>query len=121
MVAEANLGRAQSDRRVEEAERALLEAEDVARLMQQELQVFRGEKESAERRMKSINATMGNGKWIDRASSLPINVHHLLTSRVSYQEYISLLSHFRALWATYPHLPNMGTLLGRRPLCTPPS
>jgi hypothetical protein len=111
MVAEARLGRAQSDRRAEEAERALLEAEDAVRLMQQELQTLQGEKESAERRMETMNAAMGKGKWIDRASSLPINVHHLLTSHASYQEYISLLCHLRALRATYPQPPNMGTLL----------
>jgi len=112
MVAEARWGRAQSDRKAEEAERALREAEDAVRLMQQELQALQGEKEAAERRMEGMGAAMGKGKWIERASSLPANAHHLLTSHVSYREFLSLLSHLRALRATSPQPPSISSLLG---------
>jgi hypothetical protein len=112
MVAEARLGRAQSDRKADEAERALLEAEDAVKLMQQELQALHEEKESAERGMENMRAAMGKGKWVERASSLPANVHHLLTSHVSYQEFLSLISYLRALRATNSQPPTIGSLLG---------
>lgn len=114
MVAEARLGRAQSERKAEEAERALREAEDAVRLMQQELQALQGEKEAAERTMEGMSAAMGKGKWIERASSSPVDGHRhrLLTSHVAYQEYISLLSHLRALRATQPQPPTISSLLG---------
>ena len=112
MVAEARWGRAQSERKAEEAERALREAEDAVRLMQQELQALQGEKEAAERTMEGMNAAMGKGKWIERASSLPSNGHRLLTSHVSYQEFLSVLSHLRALRATQPQPPTISSLLG---------
>ena len=112
MVAEARLGRAQSDRKAEEAERALAEAEDAVKLMQQELQALQEEKEAAERSMEDMRAAMGKGKWVERASSLPANVHHLLTSHVSYQEFLSLISYLRTVRATNPQPPAMGSLLG---------
>lgn len=112
MVAEARLGRAQSDRKAEVAERALIEAEDAVRLMQQELQAFQGEKEAAERSMERMRAAMGKGKWIERHSSSPTNTHRLLTSHVSYQEFLYLISHLRMLRATYPQPPSISTLLG---------
>jgi Rab guanine nucleotide exchange factor SEC2 len=111
MVAEARLGRAQSDRKAEEAERALREAEDAVRLMQQELQALQGEKEAAERRMDSMNAAMGKGKWIQPVPSSS-NTHRLFASHVPYQEYLSLITHLRALRASYPQPPSIQSLLG---------
>ena len=111
MVAEARWGRAQSERKAEEAERALVEAEDAVRLMQQELQSFQEEKEDAERCMENMRAAMGKGKWVQRAS-LPVNAHHLLTSHVSYQEFLALISHLRALRATSSQAPSLNSLLG---------
>lgn len=111
MVAEARLGRAQSDRKAEVAERALAEAEDAVKLMQQELQALQQEKEAAEGSMENMRAAMGKGKWVERASSLPANVHHLFTSHVSYHEFLSLISHLRALRATNPQPPAIGSLL----------
>jgi hypothetical protein len=112
MVAEARLGRAQSERKAEEAERALLEAEDAVRLMQQELQALQGEKDDAERRMESMGAAMGKGKWTERTSSSPANAHPLLASHGSYLEFLSLISHLRGLRATYPQPPTISSLLG---------
>ena len=111
MVAEARWGRAQSDRKAEEAERALVEAEDAVRLMQQELQSFQEEKEAAEHNMENMRAAMGKGKWVKRAS-LPVNAHNLLTSHVSYHEFLALISHLRALRATSHQAPNITSLLG---------
>jgi len=112
MVVEARLGRAHSERKAEDAERALREAEDAVRLMQQELQTLQGEKEAAERRMETMNAAMGKGKWIERAPSSPTNAHRLLTSHISYQEFLTLISHLRALRPTYPQPPTITSLLG---------
>lgn len=112
MVAEARLGRAQSDRKAEEAERALVEAEDAVKLMQQGLQALQQEKEAAEGSMENMRAAMGKGKWVERASSLPANVHHLLTSHVSYLEFLSLISYLRTSRATNAQPPAMGSLLG---------
>jgi hypothetical protein len=112
MVAEARWGRAQSERKAEVAERSLVEAEDAVRLMQQELQAFQEEKDDAERSMENMRAAMGKGKWVRRASSLPANAHNLLTSHVSYQDFIALISHLRALRATSSQAPSLNSLLG---------
>ncbi|KAI9465349.1 proline-rich protein [Lactarius psammicola] len=111
MVAEARLERARSERKAEEAERALREAEDAVRLMQQQLQSLQGEKEAAERRMDTMTAVMGKGKWIEQTPSSPANAQLLLTSHVSYHEFLSFISHLRALRATYPQPPSIHSLL----------
>jgi hypothetical protein len=112
MVAEARLERARSDRKAEDAERSLRETEDAVRLMQQQLQALQGEKETAERRMQVMNAAMGKGKWIEQdPSSPPANARLLLTSHVPYHEFVSFISHLRALRATYPQPPSILTLL----------
>jgi hypothetical protein len=111
MVAEARLERARSDRKAEDAERSLREAEDAVRLMQQQLQALQGDKETAERRMDVMTAAMGKGKWIEQSSSSPANAHLLLTSHVPYSEFLSFISHLRALRASYPQPPNITTLL----------
>ena len=111
MVAEARLDRARSDRKAEEAERALREAEDVVRLMQQQLQALQGEKEEAERKMDIMTAAMGKGKWVEQTPSTPANAHLLLTSHVPYHEFLSFISHLRALRASYPQPPSIQSLL----------
>ena len=111
MVVEARLERARSDRKAEDAERALRETEDVVRLMQQQLQALQGDKEAAERRMNIMTAAMGKGKWIERTPSSPANAHLLLTSHVQYHEFLSFISHLRALRASYPQPPSIQSLL----------
>jgi hypothetical protein len=111
MVAEARLGRARSERKAEEAERALRETEDVVRLMQQQLQALQGEKETAERRMDIMTAAMGKGKWIEQPPSSSANAPLLLTSHVPYHEFLSFISHLRALRASYPQPPSIHSLL----------
>ena len=110
MVAEARLERARSDRKAEDAERSLREAEDAVRLMQQQLQALQAEKETAERRMDAMTAT-GKGKWIEQFSSPLANAQLLLTSHVPYSEFLSFISHLRALRASYPQPPTIGSLL----------
>ncbi|KAH8994532.1 hypothetical protein EDB92DRAFT_2113335 [Lactarius akahatsu] len=111
MVAEARLGRARSERKAEDAERSLQEAEDAVRLMQQQLQSLQGEKEAAERSMDIMTAAMGKGKWIEQTPSPQTNEHLLLTSHVPYHEFLSFISHLRALRATYPQPPSIHSLL----------
>ncbi|KAH9976265.1 hypothetical protein BGW80DRAFT_1292311, partial [Lactifluus volemus] len=111
MVAEARLGRAQSDRKAEEAERALREAEDAVRLMQHELQALQADKEAAEHRMDRMNAAMGKGQWTQPVPSSSANTHHLLASHIPYREFLSLITHLRALRASYPQPPPIQTLL----------
>lgn len=111
MVAEARLERARSDRKAEEAERAFREAGDAVSLMQQQLQALQGEKEAAERRMDIMAAATGKGKWTEQTPSSPANAHRLLTSHVPYHEFLSFISHLRALRATYPQPPSIHTLL----------
>ncbi len=111
MVAEARLGRARSERKAEEAERSLREAEDAVRLMQQQLQGLQGEKEAAEHRMDIMTAAMGKGKWIEQSPSSPASAHLLLTSHAPYHEFLSFISHLRALRATYPQPPSIHSLL----------
>ncbi|KAH9006075.1 proline-rich protein [Lactarius hatsudake] len=111
MVAEARLERARSERKAEDAERSLQEAEDAVRLMQQQLQSLQGEKEAAERSMDIMSAAMGKGKWIEQTPSPQTNEHLLLTSHVPYHEFLSFISHLRALRATYPQPPSIHSLL----------
>ncbi|KAI0266506.1 hypothetical protein BC834DRAFT_969522 [Gloeopeniophorella convolvens] len=112
MVVEARLGRAHSERKADDAERALREAEDAVRLMQQQLQSLQSEKEATERQMEGMSSTMGKGKWIERASTpSPTFTHHLLTSHAPYHEYLALLSHLRAVRANNPQPPAVQSLL----------
>ncbi|KAI9441730.1 hypothetical protein H4582DRAFT_1407470 [Lactarius indigo] len=111
MVAEARLERARSERKAEDAERSLQEAEDAVRLMQQQLQSLQGEKEVAERRMDIMTTAMGKGKWNEQTPSSQTNAHLLLTSHVPYHDFLSFISHLRALRATSPQPPSILSLL----------
>ncbi|THH07919.1 hypothetical protein EW146_g9168 [Bondarzewia mesenterica] len=70
MVAEARFTHAQSKRKVEDAEHALKEAEEVVGLMQQRMQGLQDEKEESERRLDEMAITMGKSKWVERVPLL---------------------------------------------------
>lgn len=114
MVAEARLGRARSERKVEEAEMALKGAEEAVSLMQQQMQVLQAEKEEADRRVENMQVSMGKGKWVDKLPErgAPLARHtRLLSSHVAYQEFLFFVANLRTVRPTSPHPPAIPSLL----------
>ncbi|KAI0918780.1 hypothetical protein AcW1_009492 [Taiwanofungus camphoratus] len=111
MVAEARIAEAVSNRKAQETERALREAEEVVGLLQEQMQALHAEKERADRRVEDMRVTMGKGKWVERASDSAQLGPRLLYSHVPYQEYLAFISHLRSVRPTSQHPPAMSTLL----------
>lgn len=111
MVAEARIAQAKSERKVEETERALRQAEEVVGLLQTQMQALQAEKERADRRMEDMRVTMGKGKWVDRVQEPSRAIPRLLCSHSPYQEYLSLIAHLRSIRPASQHPPAMSTLL----------
>ncbi|KAG2143010.1 proline-rich protein [Suillus clintonianus] len=118
MVAEARLGRAQSERKVREAEEALNGAEEAVKVMQTQMQRLQADKESAERQAEEARLSMGKGKWVDRDAQLvhqhPVDVRkmRLVTIHVPYAEFIAFVTHLRGLRASQVTSPVISTLQG---------
>lgn len=113
MVAEARFGRAVSERKAEDAERALRETEEVVRLMQLQMQELQEEKETSEKKVAEMSMTMGKGKWIARTPS-PSQGRispRLLSSHLPYQEFLMFVAHLRTLRPNSTQVPAMSTLL----------
>lgn len=111
MVVEARLARHFSEKKVEEAERALKSAEEVVQLMQTQMQILQTEKEEAERGMKKMEARMGKGKWVDKRANDTTIERKLLNVHSPYHEYLGFLAHLRHLHVSSPVPPAMSTLL----------
>ncbi|KAJ6614581.1 hypothetical protein B0H10DRAFT_141086 [Mycena sp. CBHHK59/15] len=114
MVAEARYAQAMTERRVEQAETALKGAEEMAGIMQQQMQTLQAEKDEAERKSKEMQVVMGKGKWVDRRSAgsgvLPKETR-LLSSHLPYQEFLLLVAHLRSVHPSSSSPPAMTTLL----------
>ncbi|TCD71905.1 hypothetical protein EIP91_000037 [Steccherinum ochraceum] len=110
MVAEARWGRAQSERKAEETEKALRGAEEVVGMLQAQMQSLQTEKELSERRVVEMRAVMGKGKWVSRPQP-----HHsqsrYLSCHLPYHEYIQFIAHLRSLRPSSPQVPAVTTLL----------
>ncbi|KAI0315718.1 hypothetical protein OF83DRAFT_1130675 [Amylostereum chailletii] len=105
MVAEARFGRAQSERKADDAERALRETEEVVRLMQLQMQELQAQKEASE-------ATAAKGKWVNRTlSPSSASVLRLLSSHLPYQEFLAFVAHLRNIRPSSSQPPAMSTLL----------
>ncbi|KZT71873.1 hypothetical protein DAEQUDRAFT_763369 [Daedalea quercina L-15889] len=111
MVAEARIAQAKSERKVEETERALREAEEVVGLLQTQMQALQSEKERADRRVEDMRVTVGKGKWVERVQERIPAIPRLLSSHAPYQEYLSLIAHLRSIRPASQHPPAMSTLL----------
>ena len=111
MVAEARYARYLSEKKVEDAERALKSAEEVVQLMQVQMQSMQADKEEMEQRSRKMEVIMGKGKWAERGhEDTPVSLH-LLNSHVPYQDYLAFISHLRVLHSTSPFPPAMTALL----------
>jgi len=110
MVAEARFSKHLSERKVEDAQRALKSAEEVVQLMQTQMQTLQAEKEDAEKKTQEMEFAMGKGKWVPRpdgAVSL-----RLLSAHAPYQEFMAFVAHLRLLHPASPQQsPAMSTLL----------
>ncbi|KAH9940316.1 hypothetical protein B0H21DRAFT_780389 [Amylocystis lapponica] len=110
MVAEARMARARSERKAEETERALREAEEVVGALQAQMQTLHADKEQADRRVEGMRVTMGKGKWVARSLSQSTGPR-LLCSHAPYQEYLALVAHLRSIRPSTQQPPAMSTLL----------
>ncbi|KAF7980583.1 hypothetical protein HWV62_37765, partial [Athelia sp. TMB] len=111
MVAEARFARAQSERKVEDAELALKGAEEAVAMMQQQMQEMQAEKERSQREAHDALATMGKGKWVEKLNGAPYPVVRLISTHTPYQEFLLFVGHLRSTRATAPSIPPMTTLL----------
>lgn len=111
MVAEARIAQAKSERKVEETERALREAEEVVGLLQTQMQTLQAEKERADRRVEEMRVTVGKGKWVERVEDSHPTIPRLLSSHAPYQEYLAFITHLRSIRPAAQQPPAMSTLL----------
>lgn len=113
MVAEARFARHLSERKVEDAERALRDAEEMVGLMQVQMQSLQEEKEKAEQKVQEMEEVMGKGKFREREQRSMDLVRQvkLLSSHVPYQEFLLFVAHLRSLHQTSSLTPAMATLL----------
>ncbi|CCL99575.1 uncharacterized protein FIBRA_01593 [Fibroporia radiculosa] len=111
MVAEARIGKARSERKAEETERALREAEEVVGILQGQMQALQAEKEHADQEVDEMRLRMGKGKWVDRPQDPEQGRPRLLNIHPPYQEFIAFLSHLRTIRPASPQPPAMSTLL----------
>jgi chromosome segregation ATPase len=111
MVAEARLGRAASERKVEETERALKGTEEAIANMQLHMQALHEEKEEALRQVEEMQVTVGKGKWSRRdASTLVTLPRHILSCTSQYQDFLSFVAHIRELQQKSSILPPITTV-----------
>ena len=111
MVAEARFAKHFSERKVEDAERALKIAEEAVQLMRVQMQSMQAEKEETEKRSRKMEMVVSKGKWVERRQDGSSISLRLLSSHGPYQDYLAFLSHLRVLHLTLPSPPAMTTLL----------
>ncbi|KAJ7060962.1 proline-rich protein [Mycena amicta] len=112
MVAEARYGKSQADRRAEESETALKGAEELVRMMQQQMQTLQAEKDESDKKAQDMRVIMGKGKWVDRRSgSTLVKEARLLSSHLPYQEFLLFVAHLRSVHPSSLSPPAMTTLL----------
>lgn len=111
MVAQARFARAQSERKVEDAELALKGAEEAVAMMQRQMQEMQAEQEKSQQSAQDALATMGKGKWVDRTNGIPSPVVRLISTHTPYQDFLLFVGHLRSTRATSPTMPPMPSLL----------
>lgn len=112
MVREANLLRAQADRRAHDAEEALRSAEEAVGGMQIQMQSLKADKDRTEGEMVNLRVLVDKGKWVERQQpqlASPAKALRLLSSHVPYEEFLLFVAHLRSL-RPQP-IPAMSTLL----------
>ncbi|KAF8328216.1 uncharacterized protein EI90DRAFT_3126387 [Cantharellus anzutake] len=116
MVAEARYSRSLSERKAEDAEKALKSAEEAVSLLQIQMQTLCEQKEKSESEAKALRQICGaSGTAVmmslqvnDAAPLLP----RLSTTHPSYHEFLMFVSHIRLIRSGGGHSPQMSTLLG---------
>jgi chromosome segregation ATPase len=98
MVAEARYARAMSERKAEEAQRALKGAEEAISIMQMQMQNLSTDNEAIEQELVAARQRMEKGKWIadDHSPSLEL-FPKLSTAHLPYQEFLLFNSHLRSI------------------------
>lgn len=113
MVAEARYARAMSERKAEDAERALHSAEEVVSMMQSQMQSLTTEKEQFEKEAVNLHQLMGKGKWVpnDAISSPVDSSPRLSTVYIPYQEFLLFNSHVRSIRSPGDPHPSILTMI----------
>lgn len=114
MVAEARYARAMSERKAEEAEVALRDAEEVVKLMQTQMQSLTEDKERSETETESMRHLMDKGKWVLQSSSSSttnLAAPKLSTAYLPYQEFLLFNSHIRSIRSPRDPVPSILTLI----------
>jgi chromosome segregation ATPase len=105
MVHEARVARSVSERKVEEAEGRLREAEEAVRIMQSQMQALVQEKEDVEQKPDLLTP--------NSAKNAVEGVEKLTKGHLAYQEYLTFLAHLRHIHVSNLNgvPPAMATLL----------
>lgn len=111
MVAEARYAQHLSERKAEASERGFKGAEEVVKIMQQQMQALQADKEEAERKLEEMQVVMGKGKWVERRNSSGTVTIRLMSSHTPYQEFLLFVAHLRTVHASTPQPPTMTSLL----------
>ncbi|KIP12093.1 hypothetical protein PHLGIDRAFT_82261 [Phlebiopsis gigantea 11061_1 CR5-6] len=112
MVVEARLGRARSERKVEETEVALRGAEEIVGMLQTQLQTLQADKEASDKQLQDMQAFVGKGKWVDRPQLAgQASKIRLLCLHAPYLEYTQFIIHLRSIRPTSTQPPTMTSLL----------
>lgn len=113
MVAEARYARAMSERKAEDAERALHSAEEVVSIMQAQMQGLSEEKEQSEKEAENLRQLMDKGKWVPgNAISSPVeSAPRLSTLYLPYQEFLLFGSHVRSIRSPRDPHPSILTMI----------
>lgn len=109
MVAEARYSKSLSDRKADDAEKALKGTEEVIGLMQLQMQELRAAKEQKEKEAAEIQRLMGKENWVPGAS--PSLAPRLVNSHIPHQEFLLFLAHLRTMRISTETPPALSTLL----------
>lgn len=111
MVAEARFSKAMSERKADDAEKALKGTEELIGLMQLQMQELREAKDQKEKEAAALQQLMGKGKWVPGQSG-PVSLGpRLVNSHLPYQEYLLFLAHLRNLRVSTETPPPLSALL----------
>ncbi|KAF9528613.1 hypothetical protein CPB83DRAFT_853949 [Crepidotus variabilis] len=113
MVAEARFEKHLSERKVEEAEKALKGAEDAVRVMQMQMQTMLEEREIEEKEKEKERERNNGWGIVRRTSSIGASSKEIKLLRIHapYQDYMSFIAHLRLLHLSTQNPPAMSTLL----------
>lgn len=114
MVAEARLGQAKSERKVQDAEHSLKIAEDAVKDMQLQMQSLQAAREAAEREAQEARFAGGKGEWVEHEDVRgDVPRIRFMTTHTPYTEFLAFVMHLNGLRVSQPTPPLISTLLSQ--------